>query len=77
MHQHLHYRDLRRRREKEPEKEYQELIDKSFHKMGNTHSSSGSIESLIYDKPKKNPQRNIKLVKIKDKEKILTATKEK
>ena len=46
--------------------------------MGNSHPSPGSAESPIQDKAKEEHARtHIKLTKIKDKEKIFKATRQK
>ena len=81
MHQHLYYRGARRRREKETEKIFQEIIAENFPNMGK--ESLTQIQEAQRVPYKINPRRNtprhilIKLTKIKDKEKILKAAREK
>ena len=83
MHQHLYYRGPRRRRERKKgtEKIFQEIIAENFPHMGKEAlTQSQEAQRLPY---KINPKRNtsrcilIKLTKIKDKEKILKAAREK
>ena len=81
MPQHLHYRGLRRRREKGPEKIFEEIIAENFPNMGkNSLTQIQEAQQVPY---KINSRRNtlrhilIKLTKIKDKEKILKAVREK
>ena len=80
MHQHLHYWDPRRRRErKDNEKIFEERIAENFPNMGKeivnqvqeAQRGPGRINS------RRNTSRNIviKLTKIKDKDKILEATR--
>ena len=83
MHQHPYYRGARRRKEKEgdrkniPRDNSQKLAS---HGKGTTHSNPGSTYKVPY---KINPRGNtpshllIELTKIKDKEKILKAAREK
>ena len=76
MYQHSQYRGPRRR-EKGPEKTFEEIIAKNFSNMGKetltkaTHSSPGSAEIPIHHKPKEeHPNTHINQAdKIKDKEK--------
>ena len=83
MHQHPYYRGARRRREREKgtEKKFQEIIAKNFPNMGK--ESLTQIQEAQQVPCKINPRRNtprhklIKLTKIKDKEKILKAAREK
>ena len=81
MHQHPYYRGARRRREKETEKIFQEIIAENFPNMGK--ESLTQIQEAQRVPYKINPRRNtprhilIKLTKIKDKEKILKAAREK
>ena len=80
MHQHLHYRGLRRTRER-PEKIFEEIIAEDFPNMGkeivNQLQEAQRVPGRI------NSRRNtpryivIKLTKIKDRDKILKATREK
>ena len=79
MYQHSHYRGERRRREKGPEKILEKIIVKNFSNMGkeivNQVQEAQRLPGRI------NPSRNmlrhivIKLTKIKDKEKLLKATR--
>ena len=82
MHQHPYYRGARRRREKKGQKKiFQEIIDENFPNMGK--ESLTQIQEAQRVPYKINPRRNtprhilIKLTKIKDKEKILKAAREK
>ena len=81
MHQHPHYRGTRRRREKEPEKVFEEIIAENFPNMAK--ESFTQIQEAQRVPYKINPRRNtprcilIKLTKIKDKEKILKVAREK
>ena len=83
MHQCLYYKGARRRREreKETEKRFQEIIAENFPNMGKEPlTQTQEAQRVPY---KINPRRNtprhilIKLTKIKDKEKILKAAREK
>ena len=77
MHQHLHYRGTRSRRERERARAH----NKNFLNMGKEPLTQ--IQEAQQVPYKINPRRNtqkhilIKLTKIKDKEKILKAAKEK
>ena len=83
MQQHSHYRGPRRRREREkgPEKIFEEIVVKNFPNMGK------EIATLVQEAQgvpyRINPRRNtprhtvIKLAKIKDKEKLVKAAREK
>ena len=80
MHQNPYSRGARRR-EKETEKIFQEIIAENFPNMGKeTFTQIQGAQRVPY---KVNPRRNtprhmlIKLTKIKDKEKILKAAREK
>ena len=82
MHQHSYYRDARRRRERERDrKKFQERIAENFPHMGK--ESLTQIQEAQWIPHRINPRRNIprhiliKLTKIKDKEKILKAAREK
>ena len=82
MQQHPYYRDARRRREREgEEKIFQEIIAKIFPNMGKEPLTQ--IQEAQWVPYKINPRRNtprhvlITLTKIKDKEKILKAAREK
>ena len=82
MHQHLHYRGPRRRREgKGPEKIYEEIIAENFPNMGKETVTQGQeVQRVPYMiNLRRNTPRNIliKLSKIKYKEKILKAAREK
>ena len=78
MPQHLHYRGLRRRREKGPEKIFEEIIAENFPNMGK--ESLTQIQEAQRVPYRINPRRNtprhilIKLSNIKVKEQILKAT---
>ena len=83
MHQHPYYRGARRRREREKgtEKIFEEIIAEKFPHMGKEPLTQ--IQEAQRVPYKINPRRNtlrhilIKLTKIKDKEKILKAAREK
>ena len=82
MHQHTYYRGARgEEREKGAEKIFQEIIAKSFPHMGK--ESLTQIQEAQRVPYKINPRRDtarhilIKLPKIKDKEKIFKAAREK
>ena len=83
MHQHSHYRGLRRRREREtgPEKIFEELIAENFPNM--VKETVTQVEEVQRVPGRMKPRRNmpghtvIKLTKIKDKEKILKVRSEK
>ena len=81
MQQHSHYRGLRRRREKGPEKIFEEIIVENFPNMGKEIATQ--VQEAQRAPGKINPRRNtpghivIKLTKFKDKEKLLKATQEK
>ena len=82
MHQHPYYRGARRRRGREgTEKIFQEIIAENFPNMGKEPLTQ--IQEAQQVPCKTNPRRNtprhilIKLTKIKDKEKILKAAREK
>ena len=81
MQQHSHYRGVRRRREKGPEKIFEEIIVKNFPNMGKEIAIQ--VQEAQQVPYRINPRRNtpryvvIKLAKIKDKEKLLKAAREK
>ena len=81
MLQHLHYRGPRRRREKGPEKIFEEIIVENFPNMGKERATQ--VQEAQRVPGRINSRRNtlrhiiIKLTKIKDKEKLLKATREK
>ena len=81
MQQHSHYRGPRRRREKGPEKIFEEMIVENFPNMGKEIATQ--VQGVQRAPGRINPRRNmprhtvIKLTKIKDKEKLLKATREK
>ena len=82
MYQHSHHRGSRRRREKKgPEKIFEEIITENFPNMGKeTLIQMEEAQKIPYKiNPRKNTARHvlIKLTKIKFKEKILRATREK
>ena len=81
MHQHPYYRGARRRRERRGQKKiFEEIIAENFPNMGKEPLTQIQEAQVPY---KINPRRNtprhilIKLTKIKDKEKILKAAREK
>ena len=71
----------RRRREKGPEKIFEEIIAKNFPNVGReTHTQVQEVQRIPYRiNPRRNTPRHIliKLTKIKDKKKILKTTHEK
>ena len=83
MHQYSHYRGHRRRREREkgPEKIFEEIIVKNFPNMGKEIATQ--VQEVQRVPGRVNLRRNtlrhivIKLTKIKAKEKLLKATREK
>ena len=83
MQQHLNYRGPRRRREREkgPEKIFAEIIVENFPNVGKKIATQ--VQEAQQVPYRINPRRNtprhivIKLTKIKDKEKLLKATREK
>ena len=83
MHQHPYYRGARRRREreKETEKRFQEIIAENFPNMGKEPLTQIQEAQQVSYKTnsRRNTQRHIliELTKIKDKEKILKAAREK
>ena len=83
MLQHLYYRGARRRREREKgtEKIFQEIIAENFPNMGKEPLTQiQEAQRVPYTiNPRRNTLRHIliKLTKIKDKEKILKAAREK
>ena len=80
MHQHLHYRGPRRRRERDkgPEKIFEEKIAENFLNMGKEIVKEvQEAHSPRKDKPKKeHTKTHNNLTKIKDRAKILKATRE-
>ena len=76
----MHYRSPRRRREKGPEKIFEEIIPENFPNMGkeivNQVQEAQRVPGRINSR--RNTPRHIviKLTKIKDKDKILKATRE-
>ena len=80
-HKHSHYRGPRRRREREPEKIFEEIIVENFPNIGKEIATQ--VQEVERVPGRINPRRNtlrhivIKLTKIKDKEKLLKATREK
>ena len=76
MHQHLHYRGPRRR-----EKIFEEIIPGNFPNMGKEIVSQDQETQKVPSRinPRRNTLRHIaiKLTKIKDRDKILKATREK
>ena len=82
MQQHSHYRGHRgEEREKGPEKIFEEIIVENFPNMGKEIATQ--LQEAQRVPGRRNPRRNtlryigIKLTKIKDKEKLLKATREK
>ena len=77
----MHYRSPRRRREKGPEKIFEEIIPENFPNVGkeivNQDQEAQRVPGRI--NPRRNTLRHIaiKLTKIKDRDKILKATREK
>ena len=82
-HQHLNYRGLRRRREKKKgtEKIFEEIIVENFPNMGKEIVNQAQETQRVpyWINPRRNMPRHIliKLSKIKYKEKILKAAREK
>ena len=76
-----HYRGPRRRREKGPEKIFEEIIVENFPNMGRqTATQVQEVQRVPYRiHPRRNTPRHIviKLTKIKDKEQLLKAAREK
>ena len=81
MQQHSHYRDRRRRREKGPEKIFEDIRVENFPNMGKEIATQVREVQRVQGRinPKRNTPRHtvIKLAKIKDKEKLLKAAREK
>ena len=81
MHQHSHYRGPRRRREKGPEKIFEEIIVKNFPNRGKEIATQVQEAQRVPGriKPRRNTPRHIiiKLTKNKDKEKLLKETRKK
>ena len=81
MQQHSHYRGPRRRRERGPEKIFEEILVKNFPNIGNEIVTQ--VQEVQRVPCRINPRRNmlrhivIKLAKIKYKEKLLKAAREK
>ena len=81
MQKHSHYRGPRRRIEKGPKKIFEKIIVKNFPNMGKQIPTQ--VQEVDRVPGRINPRRNrprhivIKLTKIKDKEKLLKATREK
>ena len=80
MQQHSHYRGPRNRREKGPEKIFEEIIAENFPNMGKEINSEGQAAQRVPVRinPKRNTPRHIviKLTKIKDSDTILKATRD-
>ena len=81
MHQHSNYRGHKRRKKKVIEKIFEEIIVENFPKIGKERVNQVQEAQRIPYRinPRRNTPRHIliKLQKIKDKEKILKATREK
>ena len=82
MQQHLHYRVPEgEEREKGPEKIFEEMVVKNFPNMGKEIATPVQEAQRVPGriKPRRNMLRHtvMKLTKIKDKEKLLKATREK
>ena len=82
MQQNSHYRGHRRReREKGPEKIFEEIIDENFHNVGKEIATQVQEAQRIPYRinPRRNTPRHIviKVAKIKEKEKLLKAAREK
>ena len=80
MHQHSHYRGLRRRREREtPKKIFEEIIVKNFPNMGKEVGTQVQEAQRVPSRinPRRNTPRHrvINLTKIKDKNKIIKSNK--
>ena len=81
MQQHSHYRGPRNRREKGPEKIFEEIIAENFPNMENEIVSE--VQEAQRVPGRINPRRNtlshivIKLKKTEDRDKLLKATREK
>ena len=82
MHEHSHFRGPRRRRKREkgPEKIFEEIIPEKFPNMGkemiNQVQEAQRVPGRINPRRNKPRHRVIKQTKIKDKHKILKATRE-
>ena len=79
MYQHSHYRGPSKRREKGPEKISEEIVAENFPNRGKETQYRKQSKYNIGINPRRNKPRHIliKLTKIKDKEKMSTATSEK
>ena len=81
MPQHLNHRCPRRRRQKGHEKILEEIIVENFHKMGKEIATQVQETRRVPNRinPRQNTPRHIliKLIKIKHKEQILKAAREK
>ena len=82
MQQHSHYRGPRRRREREgPKKIFEDIIVENFPNLGKEIATQVQEVQRVpgWINPRRNTARHIviKLTKIKDKEKLLKATREK
>ena len=81
MHKHSHYRAPKRRREKRPEKIFEEITAENFLDMGKEiiNQAQKAQRGPGRINPRKNMLRHIviKLTKIKDRDKLLKATKKK
>ena len=76
MHQHSHYRGPRRRRErKKSEKISEEIIAENLHNMRKEIPKSRNLRVPYRINPRRNIPKGIllRLIKIKDKEKLLKA----
>lgn len=76
----MHYRHPRKSREKRPEKLFDKIMGENIPYWGRKQTPrSRKAREFQKDDPKRNTLRhfNIKIIKIKDKEKILRATREK
>ena len=81
MQKHSHNKGPRRRREKGPEKIFEKIIVENFPNMGKEIATQVQEAQRVPGRinPRRNTPRHIviKLTKIKDKEKLLKATREK
>ena len=77
----MHYWGTRKRKEKRPEKILEEIIAENFSNIGKERVSQVQEAQRVPGRinPRRNTPRHIviKLTKIKDKDKILKATREK
>ena len=81
MDEHLHFRGPRRKIEKRPEKIFEEIIAENFPNMGKEIVNQVQEAQRVLDRinPRRNTPRHIVIIlkKIKDRNKMLKATREK